>query len=277
MLTSILIGLDGSRESESALELGLRWAKEFNATVVGLAIVDEPGIQVSEVGMVAEAHHWHATAPLLAEAHRQARENLQEFDRQCVAVNVRHQVIEDVGSPYVQILEELQRFDLLLLGQRTHFNFGRRHVRSDETLGRVLRDSSRPVVTVPETLREGNSIVVAYDGSLQSARALQAFEATGLAESARVHVVSVAEEKIEAARHAERAIDYLRFHEISAESHHLASTEAAATLILNQVNELSARLLVLGAYGRPLLQEFFLGSTTRTLLKKSPVSLFLFH
>ena len=36
--------------------------------------------------------------------------------------------------------------------------------------------SSRPVVAVPREPPEGESVLVAYDGSLQAARALAAFE-----------------------------------------------------------------------------------------------------
>ena len=42
MLKSILIGLDGSPSSAAAVELGIQWAKRFNALLVGLGIVDEP-------------------------------------------------------------------------------------------------------------------------------------------------------------------------------------------------------------------------------------------
>ena len=40
---------------------------------------------------------------------------------------------------------------------------------------------------------------------------------------------------------------------------------------------LKAGLLVMGAYGQPVLREFFLGSVTRTILEESPVPLFLYH
>jgi nucleotide-binding universal stress UspA family protein len=33
----------------------------------------------------------------------------------------------------------------------------------------------------------------------------------------------------------------------------------------------------MGAYGQPRIREFFLGSVTQTLLKESPVPLFLYH
>jgi nucleotide-binding universal stress UspA family protein len=48
-------------------------------------------------------------------------------------------------------------------------------------------------------------------------------------------------------------------------------------VILETVQMRDAGLLVMGAYGQPVLREFFLGSTTRTILEKCPVPVFLYH
>ena len=181
--------------------------------------------------------------------------------------------LEDVGTPFVQILMEAQRYDLILLGQQTHFDYGREG-EPDETLGKVLQDSPRPVVAVPKTLGGGESVVVAYDGSLQAARALYAFEASGLGDSRAVHVVSVASDYEDAARHADRAVGFLRLHGIEADPHPVDTSVPTAEVILQQGPLLEAGLLVMGAYGQPVLREFFLGSVTRTVLKESPVPVF---
>jgi nucleotide-binding universal stress UspA family protein len=52
---------------------------------------------------------------------------------------------------------------------------------------------------------------------------------------------------------------------------------APAQVILEQVQQAHASLLVMGAYGQPALREFFFGSVTRTMLEASPVPLFLYH
>ena len=100
--------------------------------------------------------------------------------------------LEDVGTPFVQILMEAQRYDLILLGRQTHFDYGSEG-EPDETLGKVLPDSPRPGGRRAEDApASGEAVVVAYDGSLQAARALYAFEASGLGAAREVHVVSVA-------------------------------------------------------------------------------------
>ena len=57
----------------------------------------------------------------------------------------------------------------------------------------------------------------------------------------------------------------------------LVTSAPPAEVILEQIGRLNAGLLVMGAYGQPVLREFFLGSVTRTVLQECRVPLFLFH
>lgn len=50
MVRSILIGLDGSVYSCSALQLGICWTQRFDALLVGLGVIDEPTIRKSGTG-----------------------------------------------------------------------------------------------------------------------------------------------------------------------------------------------------------------------------------
>ena len=90
-------------------------------------------------------------------------------------------------------------------------------------------------------------------------------------------MVSIAEEHKVAARQADRAVEFLASHDIKAEPTALASPEDPAAVLLKQAREVSAGLIVMGVYGQPLMREFLLGSTTRTMLKETPVPLFVSH
>jgi nucleotide-binding universal stress UspA family protein len=120
-------------------------------------------------------------------------------------------------------------------------------------------------------------VVVAYDGSLQSSRALYAFEASGLARSRAVYVVSVATIRAEAVRHASRAVEFLRNHDVKAVDLPVETHDDPAGVILNEARRRDTGLLVMGAYGQPTLREFFIGSVTRTILEKSPAAVFCYH
>ena len=159
-----------------------------------------------------------------------------------------------------------------------HFRFTPTGDVGDETLKKVLRNSSRPVVLLPEAETPAGPVVIAYDGSLQAARTLAAFEATGLAESGQVHIVGcVAGSTSETSRNMERARRFLARHRIEAIPHVLEGSEHPASRILGQVRALGAGLIVMGCYGQPALREFLVGSVTQAVLAECPVPMFLFH
>jgi nucleotide-binding universal stress UspA family protein len=277
MLKSILIGLDGSDYSAAAIDFAILWARRFDALLVGLGVVDEPTIRGPElVPLGGASYKRHRDDVRVREARVRVEQFLERFALRCSEAGVSSKLLEDVGLPWEQILLESQRYDLILLGQRTYFHFETQQGPC-ETLEKVLKNTPRPVVTVPEKLGSDGPVVVAYDGSLQAARALQAFEASALHGQEEVHIITVAADRVEAARHADRAAEYLRFHDVPARVHALASTEKPARILLERARRLDAGLVVMGAYGQTVLREFFLGSVTRTLLKESSVPLFLYH
>jgi nucleotide-binding universal stress UspA family protein len=277
MIKGILVGIDGSQFSESALELAIRWARRFDALVVGLGVVDEPNIHRAEALPIGATYYKTMQGKaMLAEAQKTVDRFLANFALRCADEQVAFTLLEDVGAPDVQIELESQRYDIVLLGKETHFEFETTR-RPDGTLVRVLRHGCRPVVVAPLKLPKTREVVVAYDGSVQAARALQAFEASGLAHDRGIHVVTVADSQLEAARIADRAVQFLSLHDISARAIPLESRGQPAEVILDHVNRVNAELLVMGAYGKPTIREFFLGTVTRLVLGRATVPVFLYH
>jgi nucleotide-binding universal stress UspA family protein len=275
MLTSILIGLDGSTYSNVAVELGIQWAKRFNALLVGLGIVDEPTICKREaVPLGGAVYKRERDERLLADGRRKVEEFLERFAAQCAAAGVAHREVEDVGMPYEEILRESHRYDLVLLGHETHFHFETSDA-ADETLWHVLRSESRPVVVAPAELQPGNSVVVAYNESPQADRALQAFQASGLDCGEEVYVTCVAEDEDQAAREADRGVAFLRSHDIRAVAVGRKPAGSVEQTILDEARARQARLLVMGACGHSRLREVLLGSVTKALLRGSTIPVFL--
>ena len=279
----ILIGLDTRKHAAVLADLGIRWAQGSGATLVGLGIVDEPGIRAIEpawpVGGTpgVDPVYYMGYEAQLALVHRQIEQHLEQFAARCALAGVVHVEVTAVGSPHDLIVAEAQSCELVLLAQASHFHFTSRDDDADKFLKKILKDVPRPIVVVPATPVPDGPIVIAYDGSLQAARALAALQATGLCESREVHIVSVDPIAVVAAQHAERAREVLSHHKIEAVPVVLESSAPPAKMILEQIGRLNAGLLVMGAYGQPVLREFFLGSVTRALLRETPVPLLLFH
>ena len=277
MLKSILIGLDGSPSSATAAELGIRWAKSFNALLVGLGVVDEVTIRTPVAEPFEGGYYPIEQEDALVRQTRSAvQDRLKQFGSRCAAANISFDLLQETGFPYEEIVRESQRCDLVLFGHETHFRFGMPG-RPNETLWKVLKHGPRPVVVAPAALSEGASTVLAYNGSLQADRALQAFQSSGLDLDEDVCVFSIGSDAEQAARQAERAAAFLRLHQIKATTRVAGPIDSVARSLLAEVNRRDARLLVMGAYGHSPVREFLLGSVTADVLKESPVPVFLCH
>jgi nucleotide-binding universal stress UspA family protein len=277
MAHKILIGLDGSLYSETAVELGIRWALRNEAELTGLAVVDEPTIRRADPAADGVGFQWilRDEARLRDARHRVDR-LLEKFVERCKQAGVGFRARREVGLPSAEILAEEEKFDLTLLGKRTYFHF-ETQADEDETLDVVLRHSHRPVVAVPMKLPAPAPAVVAYDASPAAGRALAAFRGSGLYEGQAIHVVSVARVAAVASRHAEEGACLLQSHGIPAEPRPLTAAGPVEECLLGEIQTLGAGLVVMGAHGGSSFWEFLFASTTQTILERSETLLFLHH
>jgi nucleotide-binding universal stress UspA family protein len=144
-------------------------------------------------------------------------------------------------------------------------------------LHEILKGCPRPAIVVPGTPPAAGPVVVAYDGSAQAARALEAFASSGFMKGQDVHVVALHADEKTAGRWTEVAADYLRSHGYRASGHAERSAGPVGDAILQAVRRHAARLLVMGAYGRSSIREFFFGSVTQRVLRETAVPVLLDH
>jgi len=277
MLRRILVGLDGSQCSSAATEFSLQLSRQFNAQVVGLSVVDEQTIRAPEPVPLGAGHFkTDRDKSLLADAHCKVESILAKFSNRCQAEGVENATVKSTGLPSKEILLQAQSHDLIVLGQRTYFHF-ETHSRACETLTTVLRSSPRPIIAVPEQYRTGDTILVAFNGSLPATRSMQLFQSLQLAGNQSLHVISIDADYETAVTCAERAAQYLEQHQTEVNRLPIASYASPANVILEQIDELNPSLLVIGAFGQSVLREFIHGSTTLKLLDESRVPVFVYH
>lgn len=273
-LRSVLTFLDESPSTAAAVELGIAWGKRTGALVVGLGVVDEPLIRGARCDGQLLPSYRGAYTQLVSEACHSVEQRLDRFSRRCLEAGVAYKLLEDTGLPGNELLREAQRYDVLLAGRDVHLGGGA----SEESLGHFLRRTPRPLVVVPPGGPTCGSVLVAYDGSPEAARSLHAFAASGLTVLGDVHVLALSDQSpVCAAKTADLAVEFLRFHEIDASPLPLCSTSTPAKTILDEAHRVDAGLIVMGACGRAPMREYLLGSTTRTLLRQSRLPLFLYH
>jgi nucleotide-binding universal stress UspA family protein len=278
MLKTILLVVPENDPEHAAVKLAMRWAKEFDALLVALGLVDETRVHPLEaVPLGAGQAKRELDANRLVRMRREIEGSLSTLALRCAEQQVAFKPLEDFGRPTADILLESQRFDLIVMPRHGHYF----HASTENGLGtalwEVVRATPRPVLAVPDQATVGESVLVAYDGSLQAARALQAFQASGLAANRQVHVVALNEDHGEAARCGDRAVEYLANHDIHAVLHADTCEPRTSERLIQYAYRLDAGLIVMGAYGRPMVLECVMGSVTRALLGHCTIPLFLYH
>jgi nucleotide-binding universal stress UspA family protein len=278
ILKSVLVSIDRSSDSTPAMELALGWARRFEAELVGVGFIDEYSVEVAQEYLYKEGLLTSVNPPLIARIQQDYRRVLEQYAARCAAAGVSCTTPAETGLSLDRVLFEAQRHDLIVMDRLEVLIPGFEGPQA-QNLGRILKNSPRPVVLVPPhgAVGDHGEVVVAYDGSLQSARALYAAAFSVLESDVKVHIVSVATARAVAAGAADQAVAFLRLHQVDAVPHPIESHESPATVILEQADRIGAGLVVMGAYGEPVLREFFLGSVSRTILKESKVPVFLAH
>lgn len=273
MLRRILVGLHGTAYSLAAMELAIELAARQGATIVGLGVVDVPRATASQaVPLGGGAFKERRDAAALQAEHQAIDTVLAAFAQHCQAASVACQTCKLEGDPAQHLVRQAQRCDLLVVGKR-HVPTGEGEP-ATRTLDQLLHHAPRPTLCVPVARLDGAPVLVAYDGSEQAARTLQAFVHSGLAADRGLHVASLGPQ---GAENAQIADEFLRSHDLTGELHVEPAVTDPAPRILALGQELGAGLLVMGAYGRPRLKEFLFGSVTRMVLSKTTLPVFLFH
>ncbi len=277
MIRTILVGLDGSPDSDAAVAWGIRCSRRSGAELVGLTVVDEPTICKPEPhGIGSDSFKLHRDQTRLEEARCRVREFQEQFARVCTTAGVPFRTLERVGLPAEEIIAEGEDLDLTLLGQQTHFQFATQSS-PDGTLHKVAHHSHRRVVAVPLQIKEGRPVVLVYDATPPSVRALESYQASGLDEGKPVRVISMASSKALAERHAEEGAKFLEFYGIAAQACPLPASMAPARQVLEQVRELDAGMLVMGVPEHSALWEFFFGCIVESLLEENDLPVLFLH
>lgn len=277
MLKSILVAIDAAPAGEVALALGVQWATRFDAMLIGLGIVDRQSLLGHESAPIGAGAVKQERDDILLERERvRIEERLRQFIHACAQHHVASKVLEDFGSAHGEILREAERCDLVIIGKPPH-DQDDRTPRGTIELPSLVKDSPRPIVAVPLSAPRSGPMLVAYDGSVQSARTLQLFALTGMIHLDSVELVTVANDELSAEQQVLPAVEFLRRHGINPRVSALAGSRDAANLILDHARRIQASLIVMGAYGQPAIKEFLMGSVTKTVLEQAEVPVFLYH
>jgi nucleotide-binding universal stress UspA family protein len=271
MISTILVATDGSEASGSAERYGVSLAARLKARLLGVSVVEERfarGFQEDGLGVTPpppEAQATYLKARADASCRRLAeRASGEGVDQSC---EVAQGIADD------RIVERGQHADVIVLGrdgQAAAHHTGL----VGSTANGVIRKTAKSSLVVPAQAQLSGPIVLAFDGSPGSriAANVAVQVATRLGEP--IHVFVDSKDKGRAVARFEEVRGIVG--SLPVPVHEISSTLGRPDVkIVDSAREVRAGMIVMGAYGRNRITDYFLGSNAAAVARTSPTAVLL--
>ena len=275
---SLLVFLDQDPLCAARTQVAIQLAMVFDCHLVGVAptgLVDLPLSQ--QVDPSLEKLSAMAWSALCGHAEQAA----ERFRQECRAAGVKSvEAVIDESDKAQSLVRHAHCSDLTVMTQADPTAPG--HRAAQALVEQVVLYGARPTLILPYAGRfatVGSNVLVAWDDSREAARALSdALPLLRLAKHVQVLSWSEGGTDDEALRPRLDALNqWLRWQGVSADLRVETADIGIADAMLSRAADLSADLIVMGAYGHARWTERVLGGATRGLLATMTVPVLMSH
>ena len=275
---SLLVFLDQDPLCAARTQVAIQLAKVLDCHLIGVAptgLIDLPvSQQINPALEELSAMAWSALRG-------QAEQASERFRQQCRAAGVKSvEAVTDESDKARSLVRHAHCSDLTVLTQADPNAPGHRFAQA--LVEQVVLYSARPTLVLPYAGRVatlGSNVLVAWDDSREAARALSdALPLLRLAK--RVQVLSWSEGGTDdktLRRRLDALSQWLKWQGVLADLRVETTDIGIADAMLSRAADLSADLIVMGAYGHARWTERVLGGATRGLLATMTVPVLMSH
>ncbi|MCP9753154.1 universal stress protein [Ferruginibacter sp. HRS2-29] len=278
-MEKILLAMDATNPNKNALEFACYLARLTGSVVTGVFLEDqeseEHAVMKRAYGMsyvdwvVDEDNPQHLSKMATIE------NNIEWFKRGCISREVGFKVHRDRAMPLKEMIGESRFADLIVMDAETNFRHSYQGTPSDFTR-EVLHNAECPVVIAPEDFNAIEEIVFTYNGTASSVFAIKQF--TYLFPQFQLKKVTVLQinetgtwNDVDKYNFGEWLSDHYTSFEFIARKDN--SVNGLFKYVFPQKNS----FLVMGAYGRTQLSQFFKDSHADRLIRTMSQPVFITH
>ncbi len=146
-IKKILVPIDFSDYSKSALRYAVNFVKQFNSELILIYVV-EPVIYPPDFSM-----GQIAIPSVDLEMDKRAAEELNKLAKKEIPGEIRVKFLVKTGKPFIEIIETASEEDIDLIIIATHGHTGVEHILFGSTAEKVVRKAPCPVLTLREPLK----------------------------------------------------------------------------------------------------------------------------
>lgn len=270
MIKRILVGLAGTTYTPVAIERAVTLAKAHDAEVTGVTVLDTRRVRSG----AAPAEDADAT-PDRRIAITQARitQSIRDFEAACQTANIKHRVVAESGDAFTTLVDLARYHDLMVFGLRSVFEYDFLAGAPESLLIRLVGAGVRPLIAVSEKFRSISRVLIAYNGSMESAKAMKRFVQMRLWPGAELKIVTFHPSDDKAYELMRAAEEYCRAHGFRV--CHQSNPGDPKVLLLAAATLWQADMIVMGNSARSVLLRKVLGDTLLATLRDTQIPLFL--
>ena len=273
MIKRILVGLGGTPFTEVAVRRAVELARAHEAELTGVTVVDLGRIhKVGPVPLGGGAYAQRMVERRIAVTEDRVEQAVSAFKHACSEAGVGHVVERETGDPFDLMISHARYHDLTIFGLKSLFDYGITPEPKDALI-RLVTQGVRPILAVSPKFRTVRKALVAYSGSMESAKAMRRFVQMRLWSDLEIEIVHFAKDDAEGKRLLSDAATYCRAHGCRTETRRISGS--AETDILSRAQESDADIIVMGNSIRSLMFRHILGSTTLSTILNTDRPLFL--
>lgn len=146
-IKKVLVPIDFSDYSKSALKYAVNFCKKFDAEII-LIYVIEPVIYPPDFSM-----GQIAIPSVNAEWDERAKQELEKLAKSDITKDARIKTIIKTGKPFIEVIETAGELDVDLIIIATHGHSGVEHILFGSTAEKVVRKAPCPVLTLREPIK----------------------------------------------------------------------------------------------------------------------------
>jgi len=146
-IKKVLVPIDFSDYSKSALKYAVNFAKSFNADIILIYVVEPiiypPDFSMGQIAMPSINTEWDD----------RAKDELLKLAKSEIADIANVKTVIKTGKPFVEIIETAKEENIDLIIIATHGHSGVEHILFGSTAEKVVRKAPCPVLTLREPLK----------------------------------------------------------------------------------------------------------------------------
>ncbi len=274
MIKRVLVGLGGTPFTTVATQCATELANLHQAQLTGVTVVDTG--KMANVGPVPAGAGVYAER-LREKKRRVTQEGIEQaisaFKAHCGAQKVVcRRITYEKEDPFAALISEARYNDLTIFGLRSIFEYGFT-TDPDMAIIKLLTQGVRPILAVAENYRSIRKALIAYSGSMESAKAIRHFLHLKPWSDITLHIVHFRKKSEEGKLLIRDAADFCQAHGFEVQTD-LLDGDARSDL-LPFARQIDADLIVMGNSVQNALIRRLLGDTVLECIKTADRPLFL--